>query len=300
MGEAIVRAARLSPQPELSLRVFDTKGSADGARSAMKQVAAFQPDLIVGPVSSDEASAVTSLAPALTLSNDDSLQAAGFFVMGVTARQSTGAVLAYARKAGVKKFCLVRSGSGWSARCEAAARLSADTLGMRLLAVIDLPAGNVVEALRAASAGELPNAVLLPEGGASLIATASSLQAAGLQVLGTSGWSSADIALPEATGAWIAAPDPQASARFSAAYTNRFGEAPGMIAGLAYDAMLACLTLARARNVSRAGLIRPEGFSGVTGMLRFTADMRAERRLAILVASSEGGRPVDGGAMAWT
>jgi len=170
---------------------------------------------------------------------------------------------------------------------------------MHLLAVIDLPAGNVVEALRAASGGELPNAVLLPEAGASLTATSGSLQAAGLQVLGTSGWSSADIAAPEAAGAWIAAPDPQASVRFSAAYANRFGEAPGMIAGLAYDAMLACLTLARAGNIPRAGLMRPEGFSGVTGMLRFAADMRAERRLAILVASSEGGRSVEGEAMAW-
>lgn len=300
VGKSIERAARLSLPPNVLLRVLDTTGSPDGARSAMKQLATFQPDLIIGPASSEEAAAVSSSVPMLTLSNDDTLQSSGLFVMGVTARQSTDAVLAYARKAGVRTFALVRSGSSWSARCESAARLAADRLGMRMLAAIDLPTGNLVEALVAVGAGELPNAVLLPEATALAGAPASAILAAKLQILGTNAWSSAEVSLPHAAGAWIAAPDPQASARFAAAYTAKFGESPGIIAGLAYDAGLAVVTLARAGNVSREALMRSEGFSGVTGMFRFTPEMRAERRLAVLVATPEGGRPVDGEAMAWS
>ena len=284
IGAAIGRAVGLVDAKALQVRVFDTRGTAEGAREAARKAVSFGAGMIIGPASADEARAVAASVPVVTFSNDETLQASGMFVLGVTAAQSAGAVLAYARAAGVRTVAVMGPATDWRSRCESAARAQAAS-GLQVVAAMDVPPGSVVEALRGATGGELPNAVLLPEGGPDLARVAGELAAASIQVLGTSQWSAADMATPAALGAWIAAPDPRASARFVETYTQAHGAGPGIIGGLAYDAMFAATTLARAGRMTRAGLLQAEGFSGVTGLFRFVAGQKAERKLSILVAS---------------
>jgi branched-chain amino acid transport system substrate-binding protein len=299
LGKSLERAARLAAAPGMAVNVIDTGGSPEGARKAAKLAFSFKADIVIGPVSADEAREIGITTPVLTLSNDEALSPLGLFVLGVTATQSTNAVLTYARASGVKTVAIMRTASNWGARCEAAAIAMTVKSGMRVFAPVNLAGEDVVAALKIASEGELPNAVLIPDGGPALEHVAGALRAAGIQILGTSQWSSTDVKLPATQGAWIATADAQASAKFADAYTHQFGEAPGVLAGLAYDAMLATTMLARTQQLSRAGLSRAEGFSGVSGLFRFPADGRSERRLAMLIASPEGARPVAGEAMAW-
>lgn len=299
-GRALDRAARLGAMQGLTLTTFDTRGSPEGAREAARSAMAAGPDLIIGPASSEETRALEASVPIFTLSNDESLQVPNVFVLGITATQSTSAVLTYARSAGARTIAIIRAGSDWSARCEAAALAASAKVGLRAFAPMDLPDGNVVETLRKACDGKLPDAVLLPQGGPALEKVANPLRIAGLQLLGTSQWSSTDVMLPAAQGAWIAAADPQASARFAETYVRQFGDTPGVLAGLAYDAVLAATILVRSQRLLTEGLIRAEGFSGVTGLFRFTDDARSERRLAVVVASPDGARGIAGKPMPWT
>ena len=290
---------RLALPAQVELRVFDTRGSVDGARRAGSSAAGYRPDIIIGPAEADEARVISASSPILTFSNDETLAASGIHALGVTATQSTNSVLAYARGAGVKTIGIVQSSSAWSQRCEAAAVSAAAAIGLVIASRVDLTSADLVESLRAAGDGQLPNAVFVPDGGAILARVAQPLRAAGIQLLGTSQWSPADGSLPATAGAWIATADPRASTKFAEAYRQQYGETPGMLAGLAYDAALAAVILARAGRISTAGLSRVEGFSGVTGMFRFLNAARPERRLAILVAALDGARPVAGEAMPW-
>lgn len=299
IGAAIGRATALVDIGELQVQVFDTRGTAEGARDAARKAASFGADMIIGPASADEARAVETSVPVMTFSNDEMLEVSGFYVLGVTAAQSTGVVLAYARAAGVRTVAVIGPATDWRNRCEAAALAQAAS-GLQVVAAMDVPQGSVVEALRGATGGELPNAVLMPEGGAGLARVARELAASSVQMLGTSQWSAADIATPAALGAWIAAPDPRASARFVETYTQAHGAAPGIIGGLAYDAVFAATTLARAGRLTRAGLLQADGFSGVTGPFRFVAGQKVERKLSILVVSPDGARPVYQETVRWT
>lgn len=299
-GKSIAQAIGLISAPGIKLQIFDTQGNAEGAASAATAAAAFNPSIIIGPASAEEASAVKALVPVLTLSNDETLQALGLHVLGVTAAQSTAAVLGYARRAGVRSIGIVGGRSEWSARCENVARNAGALIGVQLVAAVDSGAAaeEVIAGLRAAGGGELPNAVFFPEGGAALSRIAPILTAAGVQLLGSTQWSASDLALPSVQGAWVSAPDPAAAARFSEAYTRAYAQTPTMLAGLAYDAMLIAKTLASAEVTSDA-LTREEGFNGVTGAIRFPAGKPSERRLSILVASPGGARVATNEALPW-
>jgi hypothetical protein len=144
-------------------------------------------------------------------------------------------------------------------------------------------------ALRQAGGGGLPDALLLCEGGATALSAARMATGLGIQLLATV--QAADdrpVALSALDGAWIAAPDPAALAAFA----ERHGGAPGLIAALAHDAATIAATLASGGRSDRARLLAT-GFDGITGALRFRADGSAARELAVLVVSPGGVSVVD-------
>ncbi len=87
-------------------------------------------------------------------------------------------------------------------------------------------------------------------------------------------------------GAWYAAPDPAARAGFDQAYTAKYGvPAPGL-ADLAYDAASVGRALAPAGGYSVALLCRPDGFTGVDGVLALQPDGHVRRGLAVFQIQS--------------
>lgn len=288
IGQNMGRAASLvtKGRPEAAPSVFDTADTAEGAAAAAQAALADGARVLMGPLRADQTPAVLAVAgqiPVVTFSNDDTLAAQGAFVMGITPAQSVSTIFSYAKAQGVTRIALAAANSPLGAASAAAAARIASAGGITLTATLLRDPGqpDLVAALRQQSGGSLPDAVFLPDGGATLQAFASALVGSGMQILGSVQWG--DVAAnPNLEGAWFAAPPPDLFLPFVDRFEADFSTSPGIVAALVHDAALMAVGLGAARALNRKGLIRDGGFTGVLGKFRFLPDGRCQRDLAVL------------------
>jgi len=291
LGLSMQRAAMLAETDVKLMFALDTAGTATGATAAATTAMKRGAAMILGPLTSWEASAaaaaVAGRVPVIAFTNAAAAQASGAYVFGLTPVQTTTAVLRYARSRGVRTVTVVGDGTAWSNAAAEAAVNAQGELGMDIRAIA-VAAGRPLPA-----AGDAPDAVLLPGSGDAVLSAARALKDSGVQLLGTvQALDNRPSALAALDGAWLAAPDPGAFGGFSAEYQSRIGGAPGAITALAYDAARIARTLRDGDRLSREGLLATESFPCVTGAVRFRADGSCTRDLAILVAGSDGYRSV--------
>lgn len=298
LGRKMVRAAELANREDgvLSLTIHDSSSDAGAAAKAAMDAGA---DMVLGPLLGRQMAAVRRSTgghvPVISFSNDTGLAGPDSFVMGLAPEQSIVPILSYARGQGVKRVSVLSAPGALGERTARIAEAAASDLGLApvQVAIRTAPGPEAArEALRLPS-GRLPDAVLLPDGGPTLLAHARALSGTGLQVLGTAQWSTGTLAgSPVLTGAWFAAPDPTGFTEFSDAFESGTGDAPGVLAALAYDAVSMARTLAAAGRLDRSGLLRAEGFAGAAGRFRFRADGQCSRDLAIFAMEPGGPRVV--------
>jgi outer membrane PBP1 activator LpoA protein len=105
-----------------------------------------------------------------------------------------------------------------------------------------------------------------------------------VQIMGPAFWSTASQragAGAVLNGAWYAAPDPSGRAVFDRLYTERYATAPGPLTDLVYDSASLARVVAQQGGDMVASLTRPEGFTGVDGLLGLLPDGHARRGLAV-------------------
>ena len=147
--------------------------------------------------------------------------------------------------------------------------------------------------------GAVPfDALLLADGGARLrqivpLLPYYDIDPAKVRLLGTGLWEDpATLGEPTLVGGWFAGPGPAGRRDFEARYRRIFGEPPGVIASLAYDATALAAVLARAGLAFGPRSIDDRrGFLGVDGLFRFDEDGMAERSLAVFEVA-EGGEAI--------
>ena len=307
LGQNMARAASLvtqSAQGGAAPQVFDTGDTAEGAAAAAQKALAAGARLLLGPLKADQTPAVLAVAgkvPVITFSNDESLAAQGAFVMGITPGQSVATMFSYARAQGMTRIAVVaRDGPLGAASVQSATRIAAAG-GITLTATLlrEPAAGGLASALKQASGGSMPEAVFLPDGGAALQAFAAALKGSGVQILGSVQWGVSDVAGDgNLARAWFAAPPPDLFLPFADRFQAAFGEQPGTVAALGHDAALVAVGLGNARSLTRKGITRSAGFTGVLGAFRFLQDGRCQRDLTVL--GIEGGSIVVLGEVAGT
>ena len=105
------------------------------------------------------------------------------------------------------------------------------------------------------------------------------------RLLGTLLWDDPRLgAEPQMAGGWYAAPPAAALAAFEQRYVKAFGPMPprlAPLAGIAYDATALAAALAGAASYEPSALQSTQGFAGVAGLFRLTADGVAERAYAV-------------------
>ena len=307
LGQNMARAASLvtqSAQGGAAPQVYDTGDTAEGAAAAAQKALAAGARLLLGPLKADQTPAVLAVAgkvPVITFSNDESLAAQGAFVMGITPGQSVATMFSYARAQGMTRIAVVaRDGPLGAASVQSATRIAAAG-GITLTATLlrEPAAGGLASALKQASGGSMPEAVFLPDGGAVLQAFAAALKGSGVQILGSVQWGVSDVAGDgNLARAWFAAPPPDLFLPFADRFQAAFGEQPGTVAALGHDAALVAVGLGNARSLTRKGITRSAGFTGVLGAFRFLQDGRCQRDLTVL--GIEGGSIVVLGEVAGT
>jgi branched-chain amino acid transport system substrate-binding protein len=287
LGLSMSRAAALAESDPALMPVFDTGGTAAGAASAAAAAMKRKAALVLGPLSAEEArtvaAAVAGRVPVIGFTNDAASAASGAYVFGLTPRQSTSAVLRYARSRGVRQVLAIGDGTLWSTASSAAALALQPELGIEVRQITVQP-GQPLPA-----AGDPPDAVLVTGGGEGAFAAARALKDSGVQLLATvQALDHRPAALAALDGAWLAAPDPKGFGTFSSDYEARVGGTAGALAALAYDAATIARQLRARGTLDRAGLLGTESFAGVTGAVRFRTDGSCARELAILVAGPNG------------
>jgi branched-chain amino acid transport system substrate-binding protein len=287
LGENMARAASLVTQSGDIARappIYDTQDTPEGSVNAARQAIENGAKILLGPLRADQTAGVLAVAgtrPVITFSNDDGLAADGAFVMGITPAQSVATLFSYARARGVTRIALLARAGPLAQATEAAARALASAAGITITAALqrDPGDGGLVAAIGAGS----PQAIYLPEGGATLTAFARALRGSDLQLLGSVQWGMADVtADANLDGAWFASPPPDLFLPFAARFEAAFGTQPGVVAALGHDAALLAVGLGDGRSVNRQGITREAGFTGVLGPFRFADTGQCQRDLAVL------------------
>ncbi len=322
LGQAMLDAAQLAlfeaPDDRLTLLPRDTGGNAEGAAKAARAVVADGARLILGPLLAAEVEAVKPLARdahlnVIAFSTVTELAGGNTFLMGFLPRQEVAREVGQARERGLIRFAAlapnspyghlmadalrdVASASGGTvARVEFYDPRAADTAP----AVRRLMPGGAASAVPDAAAPAAPSfdALLLPEGGATLKQIARQVREAGIetkpvQLIGSGLWDVPDLGSePALIGGWFAAAPPEARRVFEQHFRTVYGHDPPRLASLGYDAAAFAGALSRGAGgepFSQQAILNPSGFRGVDGLFRFAPSGLVQRGLAVIEVAPQG------------
>jgi len=290
----------------IQLIVKDDGANAEGARQAANAAISEGAEVILGPLLSNAAGGAAEAArpsriPVVSFSNDPTIAGNGVYLMSFLAADEVTRVVDYATRHGKRRFAALIPANAYGQTVEQPFRDALTAAGAELAtAEIYQPdasglqegAKRVVAKIQAAEAGGKPiDALFLPSGPDEIAQLAPLFGYAGLntkkvKLIGTSAWdipfSGRDTVL---SGAWYASTDPQSWALFAQKFQANFGQQPPRLATLAYDAVRMTIELSQNPPPARFGdayITRPNGFMGVDGTVRFGADGKARRGLAVL------------------
>jgi len=321
LGHAILDAAQLAlfevPDERLILVPRDTAGTADGAAKAARAVIDDGAKLILGPLLATEVQAVKPIARdahlnIIAFSTVTELAGGNTFLMGFLPRQEVIREVGHARDRGFARFAALAPNSPYGRLMADALRefVSASGATVSRVEFYDPRAEDTAPAVQRLLPGASPStapapaaagapqfdALLLPEGGARLKQIARQIRelspgAKPLQLLGSGLWDVPDLASePALVGGWFAASPPELRLSFTQRFQATYGRVPPRLASLGYDAAALAAVLAHGEGepFSQQAILRPNGFSGVDGLFRFTPGGLVQRGLAVLEVEPEG------------
>jgi branched-chain amino acid transport system substrate-binding protein len=274
----------------------DSASAAATARTLVSDGA----DIIIGPVSREgvagaAATAQSNNIPMIGLSSDRTVGGNGVYLLSFQLEDEIARLVDYAASQNIRSIALLAPTNEYGRRVESALRAEAATRGVAIVASqlynrTDADATAAATALAAALQARPAQGIILAENGAPLRAIGTALVQAGVdtrqvRLMGTSVWAGEAEREPSLAGAWYVAPDPAARTEFENRYRAAFGEAPGRLASLGYDAVALAALLSRERGAegySRGAIETRDGFAGSDGLFRFSANGAIERGLAII------------------
>lgn len=315
---AAAQMARRDHGPaNLSMKVYDTKGTPAGAAAAASQAVAEGAAIIVGPLLGTSTASVGPIAAAqgvnvLSFSNDASVAGGNVWVLGQLPGEELQRVMGYAASQGVGAVAVAYPTNRYGELIANEASSAGQSMGVfvgpyvpyeRSFQGIERATKDGARAIRGQADG-----VLIADAGDALRSAAAFLDyydvsPRNYKYLGTSRWADLKNTKENALiGGWFAAADPDLKSGFDSRFANEVGRNPSPLAGLAYEAVQAT-----AEMLSAAGgrgddtpfdvdaITDPRGHTGVAGPFRLLSDGRNRRSLAILEVTKTGFRVVDPG-----
>lgn len=304
VARSLENAARLAASEfegaQLEITVYNTAADPAQAATAAQQAVQQGARVIVGPLRSDAAAAVgvavsNSNVAILSFSNNTEIAGGNVFVLGHTFDNTAARIASYAVRQGRNRIAILHAQNLAGEVARDAVERAVTNAGGTIAGVIsyEFSQQGVVQALpevmstiRSSDANGL---VITSEASAALPLFAQLLPENGLdteevRVMGLTRWDvpSQTLELSGLQGGWFALPDPDANAAFNARYIAAYGDAPHVLAPIAYDAMRAIAeTGAETGALGVAELTASSGFAGANGVFRLRADGTVERAMAI-------------------
>ncbi|MFZ4541716.1 MAG: penicillin-binding protein activator [Rickettsiales bacterium] len=278
----------------------DTGDTPEQATQAMADAVASGAEFVIGPLFADATAAAAPIARAkninvLSFSNTRTQASPGTYMFGFSPTEQTERVVSYAIQNGKSRIAVLAPNSALGDMVLAAARETAEKNGQKLFveAKYTVQGAGIDTALNSmVTAGKQPqfDAILIPEGGASLDTIMRGLSSRGvkpgnMKFLGTGLWDDADLLRRvNLDSAWFASSSPILTSQFENRFRTTYNYAPPRIASLAYDAVALAVTLATSgRPYDAVNLTTPSGFSGpANGIFRLRANGMVQRGLAVM------------------
>ena len=314
VGMAIANATTMAlldtKADKVRITTYDT---ALGAAAAAKQAVADGNKLILGPLLSEDVTAVAPIAraakvPVISFSNDSSVAGNGVFIMGFVPGQSVERVVSFARAKGQQRFGALIPKNLYGERSMAAFKAAVANAGGTLVATetYDRSAAALTGAARRLASAGAMDAVLIADVGGNAVRAVPIIKGAGQrQILGTELWNT-DATLggnPAMRGAWFASVSDGLYGQLATKYRTRFGKAPYRLASLGYDSVLLTVRIARdwkpGTNFPAGRLMAADGFGGIDGIFRFNDRGIAIRALEVSEVGAGGFRVIDPAPAKW-
>jgi ABC-type branched-subunit amino acid transport system substrate-binding protein len=317
MKQAVELALFEANDPSIQLITKDDGGTPDGARAAAEAATKEGAEIILGPLHAQAVAGAAPVArkanvPVLAFSNDSKVAGNGVYLISYLPEQEVDRVVRFAASRGKHRFAALIPQGPYGDVVEAAFRRAvAATRGT--VSIVERfppdangmlgPTKQLVEEIRSAEDDLAPvDALFLPGGRETLPQIAPVLAYSGLdtkkvQMLGTSAWDFPSIGRDDAfVGGWYPSPDPMAWRGFAERYAKTFGTSPPRLASLAYDSLNMAIQLAASPAGARYtadAITRPQGFSGVDGIVRLNRNGISDRGLAVLEVQKFGASVLD-------
>ncbi|MEO0360011.1 MAG: ABC transporter substrate-binding protein [Pseudomonadota bacterium] len=313
---AAAQLARAERAPEnLVLKVYDTKGTGQGAAAATAKALADGSAMIVGPLLGASAKAAGPVAAQrgvnmLAFSNDETAAGGNVWVLGPLVRDELERLFGYAGARGLSQIAVAypanRYGQVVASEAEQAASASGVAVGPffayeRSVEGIAGAVGEGVEAMQASAV----DGVLIADRGDALRFIAKAFAGNGVgqpevRYLGLGVWDDPRNGdEPAMHGGWFVGGDPTADAVFERRFRSRMGRAPHPAAATAYDAVAAAAAMLRDAAAggepafTRRAITRGRGFEGAAGGFRLLGDGTNRRSLAVKSVAPGGSRVLD-------
>lgn len=315
-AESMLKAAELAifdlNKDDILLSVHDTAGTEEGSKKATKLAIERGADLIIGPIlaSSVKISSIQAKqnnVPIIAFSSDIKVASKGTYLLSFPPEPEINRLINYTTSKRLKRYAYLGPESRYGLRIQkefidTVANNGGRVTGLETykgndISVMQEPAKKLadlylkgVKEMRRNNGRGLMSydAILLPEGGTSLLSLAPLLpyfdvDPTKVQFLGTSLWKNEEtVREPALNGGVFAAPDDKNTIKFLSHYEAVFAEESSRLAPLAYDALtISELVTRNSSNTIIENIESIEGFNGINGLVRFGSDGIPERGLAI-------------------
>ncbi len=312
-ASSMLRAAELAvfnrDEADIVLIALDTGGTESGAASATDAALNAGVDVILGPVLSRSVSGAARNArrkdvPVIAFSTDQTVAGNGTYLLSFPPEAEVKRIVDYAASTGAMNYAYLGPQSEYGRRVLGAYKDAVRDNGGVMngqesydgddISVMQDPARKLAEAYITHDKNSAPTdrqhfeAIILPEGGVALRSLAPLLPYYDIdpdkvQFLGTSLWHKEEVVRePALNGGIFAAPDKMARQSFLDLYDRQYGEDPSRLASLAFDAVNIGAVVADGTVRTRRDRAEdPRGFYGADGMIRWNADGKPNRGLAI-------------------
>lgn len=316
MGTAFQQAGMMAlferPDSPLELLFFDTAGTAQGTQKAWEEAKEQSPDIIIGPIFSEEVKALKKSdpdVPVISFTSDSSLMNSDVYTMGVLIPDQITRLIQFACTNGQRRLAVLGpENQAGEMTMNALSETIERCPGMTLTKVSLYPSAtvNFDPAIRKIVPEPIdPQKKDLTEEEKELLATPMServefdalfifedgiklRQLASLLAFydvtpdvvpfyGLANWQ--ETRDTNLKGGYYPAVDNRRAHQFSVRYNRTFGSAPPRISSLAYDTVSLVAILAERRALTQANLTNPLGYNGVDGRFRLHTDGTNERLL---------------------
>lgn len=286
----------------LVVQFYDTKGTGSGARVALENALNAGCDLILGPLTSEEVAAISTESrnkniPVVSFSTSPSVLQNGIYSLGLLNDNQIGRIIQYAASQGRTKIAAALPNNQSGENMYRSLLKAAQKQGVQVVKVgYYSPSGMDFTGLvtQMKSGGIDFDALLIPETGNRLKAISSmfsyyDVAAPEVLFLGTAVWDNSALNKEtELYGAVYPVMSLKNQNKFAEKYKELFGEHPSGLSILAYDALALASVIARQGGNIYEQIMRPEGYTGMSGAFRIFADGTNEHGMDIVKVSAGG------------